>query len=140
VAITFLMVPTIARTTEEMLKLVPHAVREAAMAMGAPKWYGTLTVVVPTALTGIVTGALLAFARGAGETAPLLLTIQGNSNLSYDLLAPMAALPLLTYKYIESPFPAENQLAWGTAFVLLMLVLGVNLLVRVVTTRIKGGA
>ena len=139
VAITFLMVPTIARTTEEMLKLVPHAVREAAMAMGAPKWYGTLTVVVPTALTGIVTGALLAFARGAGETAPLLLTIQGNSNLSYDLLAPMAALPLLTYKYIESPFPAENQLAWGTAFVLLLLVLGVNLLVRVVTTRIKGG-
>jgi phosphate transport system permease protein len=140
VAITFLMVPTIARTTEEMLKLVPHAVREAAMAMGAPKWYGTLTVVLPTALTGVVTGALLAFARGAGETAPLLLTIQGNSNLSFDLLAPMAALPLLTYKYIESPFPAENQLAWGTAFVLMMLVIGVNLLVRVVTARIKGGA
>ena len=140
VALTFLMVPTIARTTEEILKLVPNTVREAAMAMGAPQWYATLTVVVPTALTGIVTGALLAFARGAGETAPLLLTIQGNSNLSFNLLAPMAALPLLTYKYIESPFPSENQLAWGTAFVLMMLVLGVNLLVRVVTGRLKGGA
>lgn len=137
VALTFLMVPTIARTTEEILKLVPNATREAAMAMGAPQWYSTLTVIVPTALSGIVTGALLAFARGAGETAPLLLTIQGNSNLSFDMFAPMAALPLLTYKYIESPFPAENQLAWGTAFVLMMLVLGVNLLVRVVTSRIK---
>lgn len=137
IALTFLMVPTIARTTEEILKLVPNAVREAAMAMGAPMWYSTLTVVVPTALTGIVTGALLAFARGAGETAPLLLTIQGNSNLSFNMLAPMAALPILTYKYIESPFPAENQLAWGTAFVLMMLVLGVNLLVRITTARIK---
>ncbi len=139
VALTFLMVPTIARTTEEILKLVPNATREAAMAMGAPMWYSTLTVVVPTALSGIVTGALLAFARGAGETAPLLLTIQGNSNVSFDMLAPMAALPLLTYKYIESPFPSENQLAWGTAFVLMMLVLGVNLLVRVATGRLKKG-
>jgi len=137
IALIFLMVPTIARTTEEILKLVPNATREAAMAMGAPMWYSTLTVVVPTALTGIVTGALLAFARGAGETAPLLLTIQGNSNLSFNMLAPMAALPILTYKYIESPFPAENQLAWGTAFVLMMLVLGVNLLVRITTARIK---
>ena len=108
------------------------------MAMGAPQWYSTLTVIVPTALSGIATGALLAFARGAGETAPLLLTIQGNSNLSFNLLAPIAALPLLTYKYIESPFPAENQLAWGTAFVLMIMVIGVNLLVRVVTSRIKG--
>ncbi len=138
IALTFLMVPTIARTTEEILKLVPNATREAAMAMGAPQWYSTLTVIVPTALSGIATGALLAFARGAGETAPLLLTIQGNSNLSVNLLEPIAALPLLTYKYIESPFPAENQLAWGTAFVLMMLVIGVNLLVRVVTSRIKG--
>lgn len=140
VALTFLMVPTIARTTEEILKLVPNATREAAMAMGAPQWYATLTVIVPTALSGIVTGALLAFARGAGETAPLLLTIQGNSNLSFDMLAPMAALPLLTYKYIESPFPSENQLAWGTAFVLMMLVLGVNLLVRLAAARIRGGS
>lgn len=139
IALTFLMVPTITRTTEEILKLVPNITREAAMAMGAPTWYATFTVIIPTALSGIVTGALLAFARGAGETAPLLLTISGNSNLSFDLLQPMAALPLLTYKYIESPFPAENQLAWGTAFVLMMLVLSVNLLVRVTTARIRSG-
>jgi phosphate transport system permease protein len=139
IALTFLMVPTITRTTEEILKLVPNAVREAATAMGAPVWYGTLTVVVPTALSGIVTGALLAFARSAGETAPLLLTIQGNTDLSFNLFQPLAALPLLTYRYIESPFPSENQLAWGTAFVLMMLVLVVNLAVRLVTSRLKGG-
>jgi phosphate transport system permease protein len=139
VALTFLMVPTIARTTEEILKLVPNATREAAMAMGAPQWYSTLTVIVPTALSGIATGALLAFARGAGETAPLLLTIQGNSNFSLNMFAPMAALPLMTYKYIESPFPSENQLAWGSAFVLMMLVLGVNLAVRLVTARMRKG-
>ena len=139
IALTFLMVPTITRTTEEILKLVPNAVREAATAMGAPTWYGTLTVVVPTALSGIATGALLAFARSAGETAPLLLTIQGNTDLSFNLFQPLAALPLLTYRYIESPFPAENKLAWGTAFVLMLLVLVVNLAVRLVTSRLKGG-
>lgn len=138
VALLFLMVPTIARTTEEMLKLVPNAVREAAMALGAPMWYATFTAVIPQALTGIVTGALLAFARGAGETAPLLLTIQGNNNLSVNMLEPLAALPLLTYKYIESPFPSENQLAWGAAFVLMLLVVGVNLLLRTAASRIKG--
>jgi phosphate transport system permease protein len=139
IALTFLMVPTITRTTEEILKLVPNAVREAATAMGAPTWYGTLTVVVPTAISGIATGALLAFARSAGETAPLLLTIQGNTDVSFNLFQPLAALPLLTYRYIESPFPSENNLAWGTAFVLMMLVLIVNLSVRLVTSRLKGG-
>lgn len=132
-AIALLMVPTITRTTEEILRLVPNSTREAARAMGAPTWYSTFTVVIPTALTGIVTGVLLAFARGAGETAPLLLTIQGNTTLVTNLLRPMAALPLLTYQYTESPFPAENTLAWGTAFVLMMLVLLVNILVRLAT-------
>lgn len=139
IALTFLMVPTITRTTEEILKLVPNAIREAAMAMGAPTWYSTFTVVIPTALSGIVTGTLLAFARGAGETAPLLLTIQGSTILSYSLFEPIAALPILTYKYIESPFPSENTLAWGTAFVLMMLVLTVNILVRLATRNRMGG-
>jgi phosphate transport system permease protein len=139
IALTFLMVPTITRTTEEILKLVPTTTREAALAMGAPMWYSTFTVVIPTALGGIVTGVLLAFARGAGETAPLLLTIQGSNVLAYSLLEPIAALPLLTYKYTESPFPAENNLAWGTAFVLMMLVLVVNVLVRLSTRNRMGG-
>ena len=136
VALVVLMVPTITRTTEEMLKLVPQTVREAALALGAPKWWLTLTVVLPTALGGIVTGALLAFARATGETAPLQLTVLGNNSVSLDLLKPMAALPLLTYKYTDTPFPALNQLAWGTALVLTVLVLSVNLGVRWATRRI----
>lgn len=139
VALTFLMVPTITRTTEEILKLVPQSTREAALAMGAPMWYGTFTVVIPAALAGIITGVLLAFARGAGETAPLILTVLGNNDFSLDMFKAIAALPLMTYRYTESPFPAENTLAWGTALVLVMLVLGVNILVRIATrSKLKG--
>jgi phosphate transport system permease protein len=130
VALAVLMIPVITRTTEEILKLVPHTMREAAMALGAPKWWLTLTVILPTALSGIVTGVLLAFARATGETAPLLLTVLGNNNISFKLLEPMAALPLLTYKYTDTPFPAQNTLAWGTALMLTVLVLTVNLAVR----------
>ena len=138
IALAILMVPVITRTTEEILKLVPHTMREAAMAMGAPKWWVTLSVVIPTALSGIATGVLLAFARATGETAPLLLTVLGNNNISFNLLEPMAALPLLTYKYTDTPFPAQNTLAWGTALVLTTLVLSVNLLVRWATrSRLK---
>jgi phosphate transport system permease protein len=130
VALTVLIIPVIVRTTEEILKLVPSTMREAGIALGAPKWWLTLTVVIPTALSGIITGVLLAFARATGETAPLLLTVLGNNNVSFKLLEPMAALPLLTYKYTDTPFPAQNTLAWGSALVLTILVLGVNLAVR----------
>ena len=139
IALMFLMVPTITRTTEEILKLVPQSTREAALAMGAPMWYSTFTVVIPAAAAGIATGVLLAFARGAGETAPLILTVLGNNELSYDLLKPIAALPLMTYRYTESPFPAENTLAWGTALVLVVLVLSVNVTVRLATRNRMGG-
>jgi phosphate transport system permease protein len=135
IALTFLMVPTITRTTEEILKLVPNATREAALAMGAPMWYATFTVVIPAALSGIVTGVLLAFARGAGETAPLLLTVGGSNVLSFNLRDQMDALPLRTYYFTNSPFPAEYNQAWGTAFVLTAMVLVVNILVRVATHR-----
>jgi phosphate transport system permease protein len=135
VALAVLTIPIITRTTEEMLKLVPNATREAAIALGAPKWQLTFNVVIPTALSGIATGVLLAFARAAGETAPLLLTILGNNELSFNLFAPIAALPLLTYKYTDSPFPAQNELAWGTALVLTVVVLAVNLLVRWATRQ-----
>jgi len=138
VALAVLMIPVITRTTEEILKLVPHTVREAAIALGTPKWKTTFTVVLPAATSGIVTGALLAFARATGETAPLLLTVLGNNNLGYSLLEPLAALPLLTYKYTEMPFPELNDLAWGTALVLTGLVLSVNLLARWATrSRLK---
>ncbi len=138
VALSVLMVPVVTRTTEEILKLVPNTVREAAMGLGAPKWWLTFTVVIPTAMGGIVTGALLAFARAAGETAPLLLTILGNNNITFDLLKPMAALPLMTYKYTESPYVSQNELAWTAALVLTMLVLTVNILARWATrSRMK---
>ncbi len=138
VALAVIMVPIVTRTTEEILKLVPHTMREAAMGLGAPKWWLTLTIVIPTALSGIVTGALLAFARAAGETAPLLLTILGSNNVSFDLLKPMAALPLMTYKYTESPYEMQNELAWTAALVLTLLVLFVNMLARYATrNRVK---
>lgn len=138
VALAMLMLPTITRTTEEMLKLVPESVREAAMALGAPTWYATFTVVIPTALNGILTGIMLAFARGAGETAPLLLTILGSNLLTADLRGPIGAMPLLIYRYTESPFPSENTLAWGTAFVLMMVVLVTNILARLLTRQRMG--
>lgn len=135
VALAILMVPLIIRTTEEMLKLVPTTIREAAIALGTPKWMTTFTVVIPAAVSGIATGVLLAFARAAGETAPLLLTILGNNNVATNIFQPMAALPLLTYRYTQSPYPAENNLAWGTALVLTVIVLGTNLLVRWATRK-----
>lgn len=138
IALAILMVPLITRTTEEILRLVPYTVREGAMALGTPKWRTTLTVVVPAAIGGIATGVLLAIARAMGETAPLLLTILGNNNVTFNMFAPMAALPLLTYKYTQSPYPAENNLAWGTALVLTTIVLVTNLLVRYATrSRLK---
>lgn len=133
IALSALMLPIIARTTEEILKLVPQTMREAALALGAPTWWLTLTVVIPTAGGGIITGVMLAFARASGETAPLLLTVLGNNTTSVNLFEPMAALPLLAYKYTDTPFPELNQLAWGTALVLTLLVLSINMLVRWLT-------
>ena len=133
VALVVLMVPVITRTTEEMLRLVPESVREAAIALGSPKWYSTLTVVIPVALSGIATGVLLAFARAAGETAPLLVTVLGNNNLTFNLFGPMQALPLLAYRYTAQPFKVLNEQAWGAAFILVVFVLGINILVRYVT-------
>ena len=133
VALMVLMVPVITRTTEEILRLVPSGVREAAMALGVPKWRYTLGVVIPMGMGGIVTGILLAFARASGETAPLLVTVLGNNNLAYNLFAPMAALPLVAYRYSDQPFPALIQQAWGAALILVVLVLSANLLVRFAT-------
>ncbi len=135
VALVVLMIPIVTRTTEEILKLVPQTMREAALALGAPNWWLTASVVVPAALSGIATGVLLAFARGAGETAPLLLTVLGNNEVSFNMFEPMSALPLLVYKYTDSPYPAQNDLAWGAALLLTVLVVGVNLAVRLATRK-----
>lgn len=138
IALVVLMVPIITRTTEEMLRLVPDSSREAAVALGAPKWWTTLTVVIPMAFSGIVTGILLALARAAGETAPLLVTVLGNNNLAYNIFAPMQALPLLAYRYTEQPFAEVNQQAWGAALLLVLMVLVTNVIVRLATRRRAG--
>jgi phosphate transport system permease protein len=130
VALAVILVPLIARTTEEMIKLVPHSLREAALALGYPRWRTSLGVIVRTALTGIVTGALVGVARVAGETAPLLFTALGNLNFSVSLTQPIQALPLQIYVYAQGPFEEWHRLAWAAALVLMALVLVLSLLAR----------
>jgi len=135
VALAILMIPMVMRTTEEMIKLVPHSLREAALALGYPRWRATLTVVLRTALPGIVTGTLLAVARVAGETAPLLFTALGSQYFSLDVSRPMAALPLVVFTYATGPYQEWHRLAWATALVLIIVVLVLSLAARLATRQ-----
>lgn len=130
VALAALMVPMIARTTEEMVRLVPHSLREAALALGYPRWRTSLRIVARTALAGIVTGCLVGVARIAGETAPLLFTALGNLNFSTSLGQPMQTLSLQIYAYATGPFAEWHRLAWAAALVLMGLVLLLALAAR----------
>lgn len=131
VALAVIMIPVIMRTTEETLRLVPGALREASLALGVPAWRTVLSVVIPTGLTGILTGTMLAVARAAGETAPLLFTSLGSRLVNVgDLRKPMDALPLFIYANARQPYPALNAEAWGAAFLLLVFVFTVNVMVR----------
>lgn len=132
-ALGILMIPTVAKITEEMLKLVPQSLREASLALGVSRWKTTLRVVLTTASSGIITGILLAIARAAGETAPLLFTAFGNSFWQTNIDQPIAALPLQIFAYAISPYDDWHRQAWAGAFVLISLVFVVNLLVRIVT-------
>jgi phosphate transport system permease protein len=123
VALALLMVPMVMRTTEEMIKLVPNSLREAALALGYPRWRTSLSVVVPTTPPGIVTGTLLAVARIAGETAPLLFTALGSQYLSFRINQPMAALPLTVFTYATGPYEEWHRFAWAAALVLILVVL-----------------
>jgi phosphate transport system permease protein len=141
VALAIMMVPTITRTTEEMLATVPHAVREAALGLGIPKWRTVLSVSLRTASAGIITGCMLAFARVAGETAPLLFTALGNQFWSFNLNQPIAALPLQIYVYALSPYDEWHRLAWAGALVLIVLIMASVTAVRIFANRgaLKGG-
>ena len=127
VALAVLMIPMIARTTEEMVRLVPHSLREAALALGYPRWRTSLRVVARTALAGIITGCLVGVARIAGETAPLLFTALGNLNFDTSISEPMQTLSLQIFTYATGPFEEWHRLAWAAALVLmgLVLILGV---------------
>ena len=129
------MLPVVIRTTEGAIELIPGSLREAGLALGLARWRVALQLIVPAAAPGIVTGALLAVARAAGETAPLLFTAFGNQILNLDPSKPMAALPLLVFNYARQPYPQAQQQAWGAALVLVVLVLITNLTSRFVFRR-----
>jgi phosphate transport system permease protein len=140
-ALAIMMVPTITRTTEEMLSTVPQMVREAALGLGIPKWRTTISISLKTALPGIITGCMLAFARVAGETAPLLFTALGNQFWNMNLNQPMAALPLQIFAYAVSPYDEWHRLAWAGALVLIVMIMVAVTLVRIFANRgvLKGG-
>jgi phosphate transport system permease protein len=141
VALAFLMIPTLARTTEEMVRLVPGSLREAALALGVLRWKTTLRVVLPTALGGIVTGILLAVSRAAGETAPLLFTSLNNQYWNLRPDQPTASLTLQIFNYAISPYEDWHQKAWSAALVLLLFVSAMNLTSRLLArNRLKEGA
>jgi len=135
VALAIIMIPVVARTAEESLKLVPNSMREAALALGITRWRSIIGVVIPGALTGIVTGIMLGIARIAGETAPLLLTGLGSSFGFQGLMKPIGALPVQIYHYALSPYPDWQQQAWAGAFLLVVLVLLVNITVRIISRK-----
>jgi len=150
IALAILMVPIIIRTTEEMIKLVPHSLREGSLALGAPEWKTVLSVTLPAAANGIITGILLGVARASGETAPLLFTALGNENyeigrivrngvaghqsiwqiLQNILGQPVDSLPLTLWKYAQQPYPERINQAWATALVLMIVVLAINIAAR----------
>jgi len=130
VALAIMMVPMVARTTEEMLLLVPQAVREAAFGLGIPQWRTTISVTLATARAGILTGIMLAFARIAGETAPLMFTALGNQFWNFSPNQPMAAVPLQIYTYALSPYDDWHRQAWAGALVLVALIVGTISVVR----------
>jgi phosphate transport system permease protein len=134
-ALAMLMIPMVMRTTEEMVKLVPNSLREAALALGYPRWRTSLSIVVRTALPGIVTGSLLATARIAGETAPLLFTALGSQFFSLNVNRPMAALPLTVFTYATGPYEEWHRFAWASALVLIMVVFLLSVAARIATRQ-----
>ena len=134
-ALAIIMIPIVARTAEEAMRLVPNSMREAALALGITRWRAVIGVVIPGALTGIVTGIMLAVARIAGETAPLIFTALGSQFGVQGILKPIGALPLQIYHYALSPYLDQQQQAWAGAFLLILLVLGISILVRWISNR-----
>ncbi|MEJ5989205.1 phosphate ABC transporter permease PstA [Ramlibacter sp. PS3R-8] len=133
IALALIVIPIVIRTTENMLLLVPSALREAAYALGAPKWQVILKITLRAARAGVVTGVLLAVARIAGETAPLLFTALNNQFFTSSLAEPTASLPVTIFKFAMSPYENWQQLAWAGVFIITMAVLGLNIVARIVT-------
>ena len=137
IALAFIVLPVVVRTTDEMLRLVPSQMREAALSLGVPQWKVTLQVLYRSALPGIVTGILLALARISGETAPLLFSALNNQYWTTNILSPMANVPVVIFQYAMSPFENWHSLAWAGAFVLTLFVLVISLIARAIVLRNK---
>ena len=138
IALSIIMMPIVARTTEEMIKLVPHSLREASLALGAPVWRMSLGVVLRTAAAGVATGAMLAIARIAGETAPLLFTALSYNYMSTDINQPIASLVYQIYYYAQSPYDEWHSMAWAATLVLVGTILVINVLVLTIIRRRSG--
>ena len=139
IALALLQVPIVIRTTENMLKLVPDSLREAAYALGTPKWKMISAITLKASVSGIITGVLLAIARIAGETAPLLFTSLSNQFWSTDMMQPIANLPVTIFKFAMSPFAEWQQLAWAGVLIITLCVLLLNILARVIFAKKKHG-
>ena len=135
IALALIVIPVVIRTTENMLLLVPSGLREAAYALGTPKWKVIIKITLRAAKAGVITGVLLAVARIAGETAPLLFTALNNQFWNSDLSKPMASLPVTIFKFAMSPYENWQQLAWAGVFLITVAVLGLNILARFVTRQ-----
>ncbi|MGB7209572.1 MAG: phosphate ABC transporter permease PstA [Pyrinomonadaceae bacterium] len=134
-ALAIIMLPIVARTTEEMIRLVPHSMREAALALGAPQWRVSLNIVLPAAASGIATGAMLAIARITGETAPLLFTALNSRFYNFFYDQPMSSLTVQIYNYATGPFEVEHAMAWAATLILVGLILVINIVVRFLTRK-----
>ncbi len=134
-SLAIIMIPIVARTTEEMIRLVPKSMREGALALGAPQWRVTWNIVMPAAASGIATGAMLAIARISGETAPLLFTALNSRFYNYFFDKPMSSLTVQIYNFATGPFEVEHQMAWAATLVLVGLILFINILVRFFTRK-----
>jgi phosphate transport system permease protein len=139
VALSLIAIPVVVRTTENMLKLVPTSLREAAFAVGAPRWQVSLKVTLRAVKAGVVTGVLLAIARVTGETAPLLFTALNNQFYSSDMSQPMGNLPVVIFQFAMSPYDNWIELAWGAALLIALLVLGINIVTRIIFRQKKYG-
>ena len=137
VALALMMLPSIIKSTEETLKLLPESLKEASLALGVPYYKTILKVVVPTGLGGILTGVILSIARVIGETAPLLFTAFGNPFMTTNILKPMSSLPLIIYNYATSPYSDWHQLAWGASMVLILMILILNIISKIVQRKWK---
>lgn len=135
IALSIIMMPIVARTTEEMIRLVPNSMREAALALGAPRWRVSWDIVLPAAASGIATGAMLAIARITGETAPLLFTALNSRFYNFYYDQPMSSLTVQIYNYATGPFEVEHAMAWAATLILVALILVINILVRFLTRK-----